>query len=58
MAICLPAANDSFQVRLADKIRCVRDNGMWKDCDGGSSVSDLVADIDKLYNTANSPGIN
>merc|ERR1712029_755983 len=35
----------SGTVRLNNKIRCIRDGGEWKDCDGGSSAKDLVADI-------------
>ncbi|KAI7016287.1 hypothetical protein KC355_g4048 [Hortaea werneckii] len=35
----------SCTVRLNNKIRCIRDGGEWKDCDGGSSAKDLVADI-------------
>ncbi|EXJ94146.1 hypothetical protein A1O1_02539 [Capronia coronata CBS 617.96] len=40
----------SCTVRLAGKIRCIRDGGEWYDCPGGSSVEDLVHDIDDLYN--------
>jgi len=40
----------SCTVRLAGKIRCIRDGGKWYDCPGGSSVSDLVNDINVLYN--------
>lgn len=39
----------SCTVRLEGKVRCIRDGGKWYDCPGGSSVSDLVADIEKLY---------
>lgn len=35
----------SCTVRLNGKVRCIRDGGEWKDCDGGSSAIDLVADI-------------
>lgn len=35
----------SCTVRLNDKIRCIRDGGEWKDCEGGSSPQDLVEEI-------------
>jgi hypothetical protein len=35
----------SCTVRLNDKVRCVKDGGEWKDCEGGSGVDDLVRDI-------------
>lgn len=35
----------SCTVRLNNEIRCIRDDGEWKDCEGGSSVDDLVKDI-------------
>lgn len=35
----------SCTVRLDNKIRCIRDDGNWKDCEGGSSPEDLVQDI-------------
>ena len=35
----------SCTVRLDDKIRCIRDDGEWKDCEGGHHVEDLVNDI-------------
>ncbi|EXJ55298.1 hypothetical protein A1O7_08225 [Cladophialophora yegresii CBS 114405] len=42
----------SCTVRLAGEIRCIRDGGEWYDCPGGSSVDDLVGDINKLYNAS------
>ena len=39
----------SCTVRLEEQIRCVRDGGQWKDCPGGSKVSDLVAEIKQLH---------
>ena len=39
----------SCTVRLDDEIRCIRDDGEWKECEGGSSAKDLVADVLKLY---------
>ncbi|KIW34316.1 uncharacterized protein PV07_01102 [Cladophialophora immunda] len=39
----------SCTVRLAEKVRCIRDGGKWYDCPGGSSVDALVGDINKLY---------
>ena len=43
----------SCTVRLDDKIRCIRDGGRWKDCEKGSMVDDLVADVDELYKSLN-----
>lgn len=40
----------SCTVRLAGKTRCIRDGGKWYDCPGGSSVEDLIHDINHLYN--------
>lgn len=40
----------SCTVRLNGQTRCIRDGGEWKDCDGGSTAQDLVADIlDQAY---------
>ena len=39
----------SFQIRLDNKVRCIRDAGRWKDCPGGSHVEDLVHDVEELY---------
>ncbi|OAP64859.1 hypothetical protein AYL99_00831 [Fonsecaea erecta] len=39
----------SCTVRLAEKVRCIRDGGKWYDCPGGSSVDALVRDINNLY---------
>ena len=35
----------SCTVRLNGEVRCIRDGGEWKDCDGGHEASDLVSDI-------------
>jgi len=35
----------SCTVRLNGKTRCVRDDGKWTDCEGGSTAQDLVADV-------------
>ena len=35
----------SCTVRLNGKVRCIRDGGEWKDCDGGYEAEDLVADV-------------
>lgn len=43
----------SCTIRLADKVRCIRDGGKWSDCEGGSKVEDLVADIEELYQQYN-----
>jgi len=43
----------SATIRLAGKIRCIRDGGEWYDCPGGSSVDDLVRDINNLYDEVN-----
>lgn len=47
----------SCTVRLNDTIRCIRDNGEWKNCDEGSSVEDLVKDVERIYNATNQGGI-
>ncbi|KAF2459086.1 hypothetical protein BDY21DRAFT_282761 [Lineolata rhizophorae] len=39
----------SCTVRLADKVRCVRDGGQWKDCDDGAEPEDLIRDVNSLY---------
>lgn len=38
----------SCTVRLNGEIRCVRDGGEWKECNGGHEASDLVSDIEAL----------
>ena len=43
----------SCTVRLQGEVRCVRDGGVWKDCEGGSGVGDLVKDVERLYDEAN-----
>jgi hypothetical protein len=43
----------SCTIRLADEVRCIRDGGKWYDCEGGSEVKDLVADIESLYKKYN-----
>lgn len=35
----------SCTVRLDNEIRCIRDGGEWKNCDGGSTPKDLVRDV-------------
>lgn len=37
----------SCTVRINGNIRCIRDGGLWKDCDGGSTPEDLIRDIKK-----------
>ncbi|KAK3062652.1 hypothetical protein LTS18_003620 [Coniosporium uncinatum] len=39
----------SCTVRLGGEVRCIRDGGVWKDCEGGSEVKDLVGDVERLY---------
>ncbi|KAH0566330.1 hypothetical protein GP486_000266 [Trichoglossum hirsutum] len=41
--------NTSCTVRLNEEVRCVRDSGLWKECEGGHEVDDLVRDIKALY---------
>lgn len=43
----------SCTVRLNGEIRCIRDGGEWKECGKGSSVEDLVEDVEALYNRTN-----
>lgn len=38
----------SCTVRIAGETWCVRDNGQWEDCDGGSTVDDLVSRVKSL----------
>ena len=38
-----------IQIRLNDKVRCIRDSAEWKDCPGGYQVDDLVRDIEQSY---------
>lgn len=44
----------SCTVRLAGKVRCIRDGGEWYDCPGGSKVSDLVKEVKALYKNESS----
>jgi hypothetical protein len=46
------AVTKSCTVRLDNKIRCIRDGGVWKDCEGGETTEDLVGDIEQLYREA------
>ena len=39
----------SCTVRVNNKPWCIRDGGEWKDCQGGSDVQSLVAEIERLY---------
>jgi hypothetical protein len=43
----------SCTIRLAGELRCIRDGGKWFDCEDGSEVKDLIADIQKLYKEYN-----
>ncbi|KAF1846572.1 uncharacterized protein K460DRAFT_282487 [Cucurbitaria berberidis CBS 394.84] len=42
----------SCTIRLDDKVRCVYDDGEWKDCDGGEKPQDLIRDIERKYDEA------
>ncbi|RMZ72596.1 gamma interferon inducible lysosomal thiol reductase gilt [Pyrenophora seminiperda CCB06] len=42
----------SCTVRLNGKVRCIADDGKWKDCEGGEKPEDLIRDIDRLYSRA------
>jgi hypothetical protein len=44
--------NRSCTIRLNNEIRCIRDGGEWKECDGGSTAEDLVNDIVDLVAAA------
>lgn len=46
-------ASISCTVRLNGRERCIRDGGEWQDCEKGSSVKDLVGDIEELWNQKN-----
>lgn len=39
----------SCTIRLDEEVRCIRDDGQWKNCKNGSDVEDLVKDVDVLY---------
>ena len=41
----------SCTVRLNNEVRCIRDDGEWKDCDGGYHAEDLVEDVIRQYNS-------
>ncbi|KAF2483155.1 hypothetical protein BDY17DRAFT_250669 [Neohortaea acidophila] len=41
----------SCTVRLNGEIRCVRDGGKWKECEGGHSPEELVSEIQELAAT-------
>jgi Gamma interferon inducible lysosomal thiol reductase (GILT) len=43
----------SCTVRLEGNVRCVRDGGVWKNCEEGHSVESLVEDIEELWKTEN-----
>lgn len=43
----------SCTVRLQGEVRCIRDDGEWKDCKRGPSVSRLVEDIEKVFSELN-----
>lgn len=34
-------------MRLNDEVRCIRDGGEWKSCPGGSSVEELIRDVNR-----------
>ena len=40
----------SCTVRVAGKIWCIRDGGVWKECSEGSKVGDLVGKVERLFN--------
>ncbi|KAL8372127.1 hypothetical protein RB595_001767 [Gaeumannomyces hyphopodioides] len=42
----------SCTVRLADEVWCVRDGGEWVECPQGSGVNELVAAIEKKYQSS------
>lgn len=41
-------AEVSCTVRVDKEKWCVRDSGIWKDCEGGSQPKDLVEHIEKI----------
>ena len=42
-------ASKSCTVRLDGEVRCIRDDGEWSDCEGGSTSKDLVGDVERLW---------
>lgn len=45
-------AETSCTIRLNNKVRCVYDDGEWKDCPDGEKPEDLIANIERLYDEA------
>jgi len=43
----------SCTVRLNDNVRCIRDGGKWKNCDGGFEPDNLIGDVESLYKKMN-----
>jgi hypothetical protein len=46
-------ATKSCTVRLEGKKRCVRDDGVWKECEKGSTVESLVDEIEEIWKREN-----
>lgn len=44
----------SATVQIEGKTVCVRDDGAWKECEGGHDVGDFVKAIEKAFNDKNS----
>jgi len=42
-------ARTSATVRVAGRVVCIRDNGEWKECEGGHGVRDLVREGEEAY---------
>jgi hypothetical protein len=40
-------------VRLNEQLRCIRDGGEWKECEGGEKPEDLTRDVEALYKKLN-----
>ena len=46
----------SCTIRVQGQQWCVRDGGKWKDCDDGHEVSDLVAEVEHIFNETTTDG--
>jgi hypothetical protein len=50
-------ARISATVRVAGKVVCIRDDGEWKECEGGHEVRDLVREVEEAYYDGGAGGL-
>ena len=43
--------NKSCTIRVNGRQWCIRDSGLWKDCDQGHAPGDLISEIKRLQGT-------